>query len=443
MHLATLLVVALTLSSPLAASSAANTACHECPQTVWYVDATSTTNGPGTSWGTAFRSLRPAIKGAAPGDCIWVAAGVYTPTGSLDRSKSLVIDKDLQLFGGFAGNELCMSDRAGLFWSTVLSGDIGQPGVATDNSYTVVTLSGDLLFGMTRNVVLDGFRITGAFNDSSGKAEGGGINAYLGSLLLQNCFLRKNEAPLGGGLFSRGCDLSIRETGFGLNTAKDGAGLYVTGGQVRVFNARFRKNTSSRRGGGVFIEQIFPTGTSDWMNVLLEGNRADQGGAMFLKQGVTPNPPFSTLYSGRAHMVGCTVTRNFASLAGPAFAAIDHPVLVYLAGHLELENSIIWNNSGPAPQIVGIDGTNVMACIVPPTSIWGGSSNLPLDPLISPPTFRPQGGSPAINSGVTALILPDALDLDGDGDLLEPTPVDWQLRPRVQGGQVDRGASEY
>ena len=81
--------------------------------------------------------------------------------------------------------------------------------------------------------------------------------------------------------------------------------------------------------------------------------------------------------------------------------------------------------------------------IVPGGSPWFGGSNLPLDPLIGPSYFRPASGSPAIDAGDALLLAGDDLDLDGNGDVLEPTPLDRLGRNGIQGAGLDIGASEY
>ena len=50
--------------------------------------------------------------------------------------------------------------------------------------------------------------------------------------------------------------------------------------------------------------------------------------------------------------------------------------------------------------------------------------------------------SPAIDAGSTLLLPADTFDLDGDGDVAEPIPVDAEGGPRVEGSQVDIGAFE-
>ena len=56
--------------------------------------------------------------------------------------------------------------------------------------------------------------------------------------------------------------------------------------------------------------------------------------------------------------------------------------------------------------------------------------------------LRPGRGSPCIDAGDADAIPKDAIDLDGDGDILEPLPLDRGGNPRVTGDAVDIGAYE-
>jgi hypothetical protein len=61
-----------------------------------------------------------------------------------------------------------------------------------------------------------------------------------------------------------------------------------------------------------------------------------------------------------------------------------------------------------------------------------GAGNLDaLDPLFSP-TFSLMTGSPCIDAGDNTAVPPDVLDLDGDGDTNELTPVDLSGQARFR-----------
>ena len=105
--------------------------------------------GNGSSWSQAFGDLQQALRVAKPGTSIWVAAGVYTPTTSNDRSKSFVIGNGVILLGGFSGFESHSDQRNLVVNETILSGDIGTAS-QDDNSLNIVYTCN------VNNVVVDG-----------------------------------------------------------------------------------------------------------------------------------------------------------------------------------------------------------------------------------------------------------------------------------------------
>ena len=116
---------------------------------------TTTGSGRGTSWSDA-TSLQGALIRASDGDEVWVAAGTYLPTTDGDRSVSFEISSGVAVYGGFTGSETSLPERQWATNVTTLSGDIGTPGNASDNSRSVV-------YGvdLSASTVLDGFTITG------------------------------------------------------------------------------------------------------------------------------------------------------------------------------------------------------------------------------------------------------------------------------------------
>ncbi len=121
--------------------------------TIYYVRTDGT--GSGLSWSDATPDLMSVLAKAEFGDEIWVAAGTYSPSKDGDRKASFCIRDGVKMYGGFTGSEY---DRTSRDWGknpTVLSGEIGNPGI-DDNSYNVV---------FTQNVgpqtVIDGLGIVG------------------------------------------------------------------------------------------------------------------------------------------------------------------------------------------------------------------------------------------------------------------------------------------
>jgi hypothetical protein len=76
---------------------------------------------------------------------------------------------------------------------------------------------------------------------------------------------------------------------------------------------------------------------------------------------------------------------------------------------------------------------------------WDGKGNINANPLI---TFREgsvifDSESSCIDTGSDSLLPIDALDLDDDGDLFEPLPLDFFGELRIGGASVDMGSIEY
>ena len=155
-----------------------------------YVGAQSQpTANPGSSWDTAYKYLQDAIHIAAPGDSIWVSTGTYYPGDS--RSAVFAIPSGVKFFGGFAGTESALEARDWFQNETVLSGDIGELGVMTDNSYCIVRF-----YGSDTSTVLDGFTIRDGYCESGGSS---GISTSISPTLycdpvIRNCRITNNYA---------------------------------------------------------------------------------------------------------------------------------------------------------------------------------------------------------------------------------------------------------
>ena len=114
-----------------------------------YVNSGATGSNVGTSWANAFTDLQSAL---AIGGCseIWIARGTYKPTQTSDRTISFNIRPSIAVYGGFAGTEANLEARLLAANETILSGDVGAAGEASDNSYHVVGMDGTTASGCWR-----------------------------------------------------------------------------------------------------------------------------------------------------------------------------------------------------------------------------------------------------------------------------------------------------
>ncbi len=168
-----------------------------------YVKSDAKGSNTGADWNNAYTELSSALNLACNSSLteVWVAKGTYRPTfcTSCDltdaaKNVSFNIPSGKKVYGGFAGNEVNLSDRNLALVNatnlTILSGDLREnDGVnftnTDDNSKIIVKF-----IGSNANTLLDGFTIKGG----NGILEGGGVNIASGSSpQLTNCVITENN----------------------------------------------------------------------------------------------------------------------------------------------------------------------------------------------------------------------------------------------------------
>lgn len=241
----------------------------------------------GTSWENAYNDLSDALNNSNSGDQIWVAAGTYKPGGAdATQDSYFTFPHDLEVYGGFIGNETMLSSRDWTANETILSGD--HKGNDTDNnfddtrkdnSYHVMWLTDTV----TNASIIDGFTIrNGNTEPQSGSGDfrrGGGILTY-GAPMIRNCYFTQNYGYFGGGLYPRNAGaagIMIEDCVFENNTGGSGAGLYIRTISAIVTNCEFKNNTVEFSGGGFYNN----ADASTVSNCLFEDNTAGFGGGMF------------------------------------------------------------------------------------------------------------------------------------------------------------------
>ena len=256
---------------------------HSLAQPVWiiYVDAGATGGNNGFSWTDAYTELQPALTAASSGGEIWVAAGTYKPSvehgGSGSRYRSFQLGNGVALYGGFAGTETSRDQRDWLLHKTILSGDIGQVGVASDNSYHVFYHPPELALDGT--ALLDGFTITGGNADqfSSPLMEGGGMYNDSASPSLYNCTFSGNSASLGGAIYNVNSSPVLMNCVVSDNLALiNGGGIYNSSSSPRLSGCTVSGNSADYVGGGIYSWLSSP----ELSNCAVSANSAVSGGGM-------------------------------------------------------------------------------------------------------------------------------------------------------------------
>jgi predicted outer membrane repeat protein len=468
---------------------------------VIYVDADAVGANDGTSWTDAFTDLQDGLNAAGPGDEIWVAEGVYTPTNAADRSATFQLKDGVALYGGFVATETVRTQRDWETHVTVLSGDLDgndvtdANGVVTDtadivgdNAYHVVTGS-----GVTETARLDGFTIT------AGKADGGypdglggGMHNDGSSPQLANVTFSGNDASFGGGMSNRSSSSpTLVNVAFSGNTANEGGGMFnLYSSSPTLVNVAFSANSgggmyndggsptltdvtfSGNSGGGMHNDGSNPTLT----DVTFSGNDASFGGGMRNHDGSSPT------------LTDVTFSGNTANVSGGGMYNSSSPTLVSVTfsgndadfgggmyndgGSPTLTNCILWGNTATygGSQIENDTSTPVVSYSLVQDSGGSGAGwdttlgtdgggNIDVDPLFARDPdpgdgdwttladndygdLRLQPSSPAVDAGDNTAVPADTSDLDGDGNTTEPVPLDLAGRPRFLDtpGKADTGS---
>ena len=259
-----------------------------------YVKHNASGSNNGNSWTNAYVALQDAINAASSGDELWVAAGTYKPTrlpstgatSSSSRDLSFYLDKNIKIYGGFAGTESTLSQRNISSNQVTLSGDIGTTGSNSDNCYHVFIMS-----GLSSSAVIDGFIIRDG-NANANYIASTSSNPYP----TQTSFITFDSKTVyqyaGGGIYVIDSDVDIENCIIMENSARKfgGAGMFFGGHTstssttATIDNCVVYNNSSDDKGGGFYswrsLDNSSPVGTCNPVltNVTICYNSSDNGG---------------------------------------------------------------------------------------------------------------------------------------------------------------------
>jgi predicted outer membrane repeat protein len=258
---------------------------------------------------------------------------------------------------------------------------------------------------------------------------------------LSECTFRGNSAGTGGGAIQAqgGSDLTAVRCDFWGNSAVGNGGAMDINYHSRatVFNSRFvgnwipANNGNWGSGGAIIASSEVELLVA---NSLFSGNSSDYNGGAAVVQ-----------LASTATIVNSTFTGNTCvQFGGALLASSDSSV--------QLVNSIAWDSQ--AAQGTTLFGASLNVSHSTVEGGWPGVGNVADDPkFVDPdgadnipgtedddPTLA--WDSPALNVAAAGYLPADATDLDNDGDVAEPIPVDLDEEARMYGTGLDMGAVE-
>jgi len=293
----------------------------------------------GIAWETAHETLQDALAGAAAGDEIRVADGIYRPDqgvgqAAADINASFVLIDGVAVRGGYAGYGAAdPNERNTDLYICVLSGDLlendapaadpcdllsGQDRL--DNSYHVVVGS-----GANETAVLDGFLVRGgAARADYPDNQGGGMLNISGSPTVTGCDFKDNAAENGAAIYCYGSGATLRNCFFTNNYAGQSGGAVrnANGSNTLIEGCIFWDNTAGMHGGAMSNYSGCGPMITDCD---FSGNTAAYGGCINNYADCAPT------------VVDCVLNGNVVSIYGGAISNFDHSDCVIV-------NSVITEN---------------------------------------------------------------------------------------------------
>ncbi|MDP6668491.1 MAG: S8 family serine peptidase [Candidatus Krumholzibacteria bacterium] len=253
-----------------------------------------------------YGTIQAAIDASLSGDSIYVSPGIYSGIGNRDLD--------------FGGKDLLLQSLSGPELTIINAG-----GSAASNHRAFHFHSGE-----TSSAVLDGFTITGAYQDGSyPEDQGGGIYVFGCDPTIRNCQFGDNYALNGGALKLRNSNSVVENCLFSDNSGTWGGAICTAEGTPSIASCTFDSN-SATVGGGVYLG--YDTAWASIDDCTFYGNSSAQAG------------------SGAVHLYYATASlyRNIISYSsdGSSIAINDESGSVFLSCNCLYGNADgDWNSS--------------------------------------------------------------------------------------------------
>lgn len=249
-------------------------------QSIHYVTVLGAGTKNGSSWADAgeMSHLQDIIWNSRSGDQVWVAKGTYIPQPTEDRSSSFSMKSGVSIYGGFEGTESALNQRNWVTNPTILSGEIGNPLIKSDNCKSVI-----LNNNISSTAILDGFVIKDGYNAIAEGNAGGGIYNINSTPTIINCTITQNVGSFGGGIYNLFSSPTLINCITTFNSARSGGGIYNEGSSPTLINCKITFNTATEFGGGLYTANSGSTNSSPILtNCTIAGNSSlNYGGGIY------------------------------------------------------------------------------------------------------------------------------------------------------------------
>jgi len=349
----------------------------------WYVRTDGSDLNDGRSWGSAFATIREAVSAASDNEEIWVAAGTYIP------SYSIVLNRAVSLYGGFAGTEALLEQRDWVNHVTAVDGD---------GSFVPFQVNAD--------ATIDGFTIQNGYYGF-----GGGMRINNSAPTISNCTFSLNNGYIrGGAIYNYNSSPTISNSTFNENTSRlVGGAIYNFHSSATITNSKFHKNSAGSHGGAIYND----TSPALITNSTFYENRAGSDGGAINNYDASPMITNCTFYKNTAISYGRAIDNSFSS----------SPTIT---------NSVFWGDPNEAGLEIDSDiGSYPDVAYSDIQGGYLGDGNIDQDPSLVDPDngdFHLQPGSPCIDTGT---------------DNVQDLPLeDFEGDPRIAGAGPDMGVDE-